>query len=215
MTAGFFVLAAVASFFQGWRKRRLFDQQTDIDSIRNLFWRAFEELVAEAFRRQGYRVVENDSPGPDGGVDIVLHKEGRRHLVQCKNWRSRQVGVRVVREVYGVLSAENAHQAFIVCSGDFTPDARQFAAGKPIRLIDGNALDAMIHDLGQPAAKESPPSKPEVSETHEDPAKTCPKCGGQLVVRTAKRGTFSGRQFLGCATYPQCRHVQELPDVLQ
>ena len=76
------------------------------------------------------------SPSP-GGVDIRLHRDGARHLVQCKNWRSQRVGVRVIREVYGVLTAENAQQAFVVCSGDFTADARGFAAGKPITLVDG------------------------------------------------------------------------------
>lgn len=32
----------------------------------------------------------------------------------------------------------------------------------------------------------------------------CPKCGGQLVQRTAKR---SGKSFLGCSNFPKCRHT--------
>jgi len=32
----------------------------------------------------------------------------------------------------------------------------------------------------------------------------CPKCGGRLVTRTAKN---SGKQFLGCANFPKCRHT--------
>ena len=90
--AAFFGAAAVASFVLSSRKRRLLDRQTGLDSIRALSWRQFEELVAEAFRCDGYRVVENDQPGPDGGVDIRLHRDGARHLVQCKNWRSQRVG---------------------------------------------------------------------------------------------------------------------------
>ena len=212
MFAVVFALVAGVSLFQSRRKQRLLNRQNSLESIRELSWREFEELVAQAFRQEGYRVVENDTPGPDGGVDIILHKEGQRHLVQCKNWRNRQVGVRVVREIYGVLAAENAQQALVVCSGDFTSDARQFAAGKPIKLIDGTALHAMIHHVRQPSANVSLPSESEVSKSSENPEGLCPKCGGPLVTRTAKKGKYSGRQFLGCGSFPRCRYVQDLSD---
>lgn len=210
--AAIFVLGAGISFIAASRKRRLLDHQTGLDSIRALSWREFEELVAEAYRRDGYRVLENEQPGPDGGVDIRLRKDGELQLVQCKNWRSRRVGVRVVREVYGVLAAEQARQAVIVCSGDFTADARQFAAGKPIRLVNGEALLALVYGVQRTDAslprftKRSAPGEPA------DPATTCPRCGGRLVVRTAKRGDHAGRRFLGCETYPRCRHIENLPN---
>ena len=156
-----------------------------------------------------YLAVKN---GPDGGVDIRLHKDGVRHLVQCKNWRSRRVGVRVVREVYGVLTAENAQQAFVVCSGDFTPDARRFAAGKPIRLVDGDALHAMVQGVRRPDGNDRGSAAMVAPDTSADSASLCPKCGGQLVVRTARRGEFAGRRFLGCETYPNCRYTRNLPD---
>ncbi len=35
----------------------------------------------------------------------------------------------------------------------------------------------------------------------------CPKCGIPMVVRTATRGDNRGKQFYGCANYPQCREV--------
>jgi predicted RNA-binding Zn-ribbon protein involved in translation (DUF1610 family) len=37
--------------------------------------------------------------------------------------------------------------------------------------------------------------------------KTCPKCGGNLVLRTAKSGMNVGRQFYGCGKFPTCRHM--------
>ena len=36
---------------------------------------------------------------------------------------------------------------------------------------------------------------------------TCPKCGAQLVLRTAKRGANSGQQFYGCSNYPKCHYI--------
>jgi len=35
----------------------------------------------------------------------------------------------------------------------------------------------------------------------------CPKCGNEMVLRTAKSGTNKGNQFWGCPNYPRCRGI--------
>jgi len=40
--------------------------------------------------------------------------------------------------------------------------------------------------------------------------RTCPDCGGGLVIRSGRRG-----KFLGCSNYPKCRHTENLPDDLK
>ena len=35
----------------------------------------------------------------------------------------------------------------------------------------------------------------------------CPKCGGEMVQRVAKRGANAGKTFWGCRRYPQCYGV--------
>ena len=35
----------------------------------------------------------------------------------------------------------------------------------------------------------------------------CPRCGNDLVERTAKRGEKKGSKFVGCSAYPKCRYV--------
>ena len=37
----------------------------------------------------------------------------------------------------------------------------------------------------------------------------CPRCGGKLVLRTAKRGTHEGNQFYGCTNFPKCRYTKQ------
>src|SRR5690606_1561061 len=71
-------------------------------------------------------------------------KDGRRTLVQCKQWKRQQVGVSVVREMAGLLTHHQAHAVKIACIGGFTPDAEAFAHGKPIELIGGEQLLEMI-----------------------------------------------------------------------
>jgi ssDNA-binding Zn-finger/Zn-ribbon topoisomerase 1 len=39
-------------------------------------------------------------------------------------------------------------------------------------------------------------------------ALTCPRCGGKLVLRTAKQGASAGTQFYGCSNYPNCKFTK-------
>lgn len=39
---------------------------------------------------------------------------------------------------------------------------------------------------------------------------TCPKCGGELVVRTVKSGARTGQKFYGCQKYPGCRYIKPI-----
>lgn len=38
----------------------------------------------------------------------------------------------------------------------------------------------------------------------------CPRCGGNLVVRTAKKGANAGKRFYGCSNYPKCRYTRNI-----
>lgn len=136
--------AAFASFLGRRKRRHLLGSQTGLESLRAMDWREFELLVGEAYRRQGYAVDETGLGGPDGGVDVRLRKGGQTTLVQCKQWRTRTVGVSVVREMYGLMTHERADAVKIVGLAGFTVDAYRFARGKPVELVDGGALLATV-----------------------------------------------------------------------
>ncbi|MCE7556578.1 hypothetical protein [Aliivibrio fischeri] len=36
---------------------------------------------------------------------------------------------------------------------------------------------------------------------------SCRKCGAETVLRVAKKGPYSGKQFYGCSKYPQCNGI--------
>ena len=197
---GIFLAFAAISAVHRTRREKLVDQQTGLDSLRHTPWKDFEYLVAEAFHRQGYATDYSLDEGPDGGVDIVLKKEGRTSLVQCKKWKNGSVGVAVVREMLGILHARHAHEVFIITTGGFTAEARAFAKGNPITLIDGARLWNMVSAVqaGSSTAKAVPtPPATAVPE--------CPQCGGEMVRRTAKQGPTAGTDFWGCPRYPRCR----------
>lgn len=128
------------------RKRELYERQKSLPDISALKWREFEEFIGEAYRRQGYQVEERGGNEPDGGIDLILRKKGEKVLVQCKHWEAEQVGVKIVRELYGVMAAEGATKGIIVTTGYFTRDAEMFAHGKPLSLIRGNELSRLIEE---------------------------------------------------------------------
>jgi len=210
-----------AAEFKKFATRRTFDRQTGAESIRSLSWREFEELLAEAFRRQGFSVEHCGAAGPDGGVDLRLSKAGEATIVQCKHWQARQVGVRVVRELRGVIASEGVQSGIIITSGSFTPDARDFAATNPVRLIDGSELTSMIGRVQKsgrivggaaevpattPRASRPRASTPTVSPRPSTPVEPpCPRCSSAMVRRVAKRGANAGSEFFGCSRYPACR----------
>jgi len=194
------LLPAPIAALNSWRKKRLLDSQKGIDSIRALGWREFEELVGEAYRRQGYKVTENPTAGPDEGIDLVLKKDGGLALVQCKQWKSAKVGVNIVRELLGVMTAKHATSGILITSGVFSQEAKNFAADKPIDLVDGTQL---LHLIANVQKDETTLKKP-LSE------KLCPKCGADLVLRTTQKGPNPGQKFWGCSNYPKCTFTKPL-----
>lgn len=104
----------------------------------------FEEYVAQRlFARQGY-AVENTPDVGDGGVDIVVtDAQGRRAVVQCKRYRN-TVGEATVRDLYGAMIHHDAGMAYLVTTANISDAARRWATGKPIDLIDGARLEALV-----------------------------------------------------------------------
>lgn len=45
----------------------------------------------------------------------------------------------------------------------------------------------------------------DTAEKNDPVPQICPKCGAQLVLRTAMKGINEGQQFYGCSSYPKCR----------
>jgi restriction system protein len=202
----FGVLAALSAF-QARRKRALLDSQRDLESIRALSWKQFELLVGEAYRRQGYSIEESLGGGPDGGIDVGLSKGGQKWIVQCKRWKTQSVGAPVIREMFGLLNHHQVAGVIVVTSGHFTREAIAFAEGKPIELIDGPALLQLVKDVqSTPSSVQESPVLPVPTLSPVVPS--CPKCGGTMVERVARKGTNAGATFWGCTEYPQCRGVR-------
>lgn len=208
---GIVVVVWIVALFKKIGDRRRLDRQTDIESIRSLSWREFELLLAEAYRRQGY-FVEDTAGVTDGGIDLILTRHGKTTLVQAKQWKARKVGIKVVRELFGVQTSRKAHSAIVVTSGDYTHEARHFAAHTGITLVDGPALETMIASVQRSGGM---PQKPDSQRPSTDSATItapppCPNCGKPMIQRTARRGANAGQTLWGCSGYPSCRGTRKM-----
>ena len=105
-----------------------------------------------------------------------------------------------VRELLGAVTAQGATGGVVATSGSFTREALAFAQSNGIQVIDGDAIAALL------------PNSPAelIVENNKPGALACPKCGSEMVTRTAKKGSNAGKQFRGCSQFPRCRATVDL-----
>jgi RNA recognition motif-containing protein len=88
--------------------------------------RVFEELIAEIWDGFGY-VVELTKRTRDGGRDVIAIRRvfaEERFLIECKRpTTSSRIGVRPVRELFGVKHHEGATKAILATTAYFTRGA--------------------------------------------------------------------------------------------
>ncbi|MCP1727598.1 restriction system protein [Natronospira proteinivora] len=198
-------LSATVSVGRSWWQGKLFYKMKGGQPVESLSWRDFEQMLAGAFREQGYLVADNP-PGPDEGIDLRLRKGREKIYVQAKHWHHKPVGVSVIREHHGVVTAAGVDAGIVVSSSGFTPDAKRFAKKAGVRLIGPVELRRWF--TGQ-----SPKSEPQNTagierRSKEAAAPDCPACKTPMVARTARRSPNAGQQFWGCPNFPNCRQTR-------
>jgi restriction system protein len=133
-----------------------------------------------------------------GGTDLVIGKDRTRTAVQCKHWKTWNVGVRAVREFLGALTDSGIKRGLFITLGGYTGDATQLADQHGIEVVNEAGLATMLEATDARF-------DPAVLEILHDTRKMCPKREREMVLRTAGRGTGAGTQFWGCSGYPRCR----------
>jgi hypothetical protein len=108
------------------------------DDLRRMSGYEFERWVADLFSRAGFSVELTPASG-DHGVDLWASSDDHLIAVQCKRWDA-PVGEPIVRDLYGSMTAAEAQFGCLITTGSVTVQAEQFARGKPICLIEFDAL---------------------------------------------------------------------------
>jgi restriction system protein len=117
-------------------------------------WEDFEHFVREVFEREFMRdgvEVRVTQSSRDRGVDAIVFDpdpvKGGKIVIQAKRY-TRVVDVSAVRDLYGTVHNEGATKGILVATSSFGRDSYEFAAGKPLALIDGSNLLFLLKKHG-------------------------------------------------------------------
>lgn len=131
-----FAALAVYLAFRQLRAGPSANVEERLAALRAMPWENFSLVVGEAYRRQGYSVESSNS----AAFDFQLAKKGQITLVQCRRWKVNQVGDAPVRELVNAMEKQDAFNCVCITAGAFSANARDFARGRPITLLNGAAL---------------------------------------------------------------------------
>jgi restriction system protein len=173
-----------------------------LELLKALEWKRFEIVCAKYFESLGFR-ARTTRAGADGGVDIHLYADGDSKpamIVQCKAWNTNKVGIKPIRELFGVMASEGVAEGIFLTTSHFTQEAREFQQGNKLHLWDGPEFLRKIEDL----IDEKRTALLRVATEGDFTTPTCPSCDIKMVARAAKG---SRDQFWGCKHFPRCKQT--------
>lgn len=144
------------------RKDRRFVEGKDVSvnqgtNLAAMHWEDFEHLVRELFEMEFGRnggEVRVTQASRDGGVDAIIFDpdplRGGKIVVQAKRYTN-TVGVSAVRDLYGTVINEGANTGILITTSDYGHDSYEFAKDKPLKLLNGGHLLALLHKNGRKA----------------------------------------------------------------
>lgn len=134
--AGVTGLAGIIYFCWWWYKKF---SEADI-RVNSAYWQQqawwwtldgwqFEHEVARVFRLNGFKATVTKGSG-DGGVDIILKKDGYCAIVQCKH-HQHPLSPEPVRALWGIKDDWGADEVIMVASSGLTSASAEFVRNKP------------------------------------------------------------------------------------
>jgi restriction system protein len=123
-------------------------------NLATMEWEEFEQLIRELFAKEfsaNGGEVKVTQASRDGGVDAITFDpdpiRGGKIVIQAKRYTN-TVGVSAVRDLYGTVLNEGANKGILVTTADYGPDAYQFAADKPLTVLNGSNLLQLLEKHG-------------------------------------------------------------------
>jgi restriction system protein len=124
------------------------------ENIAAMPWEDFEHLIRELFEKEfganGIEVKVTHA-SRDSGVDAIAFDpdpiRGGKFVMQAKRY-TRTVDVSAVRDLFGTVQNEGANRGILVTTSKYGPDSLEFARGKPLTLLNGANLLALLNKHG-------------------------------------------------------------------
>ena len=98
----------------------------------------FTYVTAILFERRGYAIEAVDTAPPDG-IHLVLAQGQKRAVVQCSP-HGGHITLRSALDLAGAMVNAQANEAYLITTSQVSEQAKEWASGQPIHLIDGAVL---------------------------------------------------------------------------
>lgn len=100
----------------------------------NMSGQDFEKLIKQRFESLGFATKLTPVTG-DQGIDLILEKEEKLIVVQCKR-SATAIGNKAVQEAAAGKNHYSADEAWVVSDAEYTKSARQLAKTNSVKLIN-------------------------------------------------------------------------------
>ena len=187
---------------QSSEQERLVAERARLRKIRD-YWESlrdteFEDELAAVYRSLGFQVGGTPKTG-DQGVDLILKKDGKTTVVQCKGQQAR-AGSPVVLSLIGARENKGADSAILACTAGFTQGARDVAKRNEVKLISARDIARIAGGIAVSRPEQATLSGTALSEPK---GPECPTCGSETILQDQWFGNF-----WRCCRFPKCKGVR-------
>lgn len=85
-------------------------------------WRELERIVGEIFSGLGFD-AEVTECSKDGGKDVLLHYQGRKYLIEIKDWAEQRVGKESINKFLRVVFREDGERGLFLSTSGYCNNA--------------------------------------------------------------------------------------------
>lgn len=114
-----------------------------INYLRKIDPFVFEELLLEAFKDKGFKIIRNKQYTGDGGIDGQVIRNDKLYLVQAKRYSS-AINPAHVLEFAQIINKHKAFGGFFVHTGRTGKSSYEKLPGQNIEIISGDRLVKLI-----------------------------------------------------------------------
>lgn len=133
------------------KEKQAFSDKSDIQRLVDYYAEEpteFETLCADLYECLGYAARLTPATN-DGGYDILLTKNGRKTIVECKCYSvGHNIGRPTIQKLVGANSIVNAEKMLFITTSDFSAGAVEYAREVGMELVNGARLMDMLEQEG-------------------------------------------------------------------
>ena len=136
----------VVGVIAAWRQRaNLSPEQAQAlqSELAAMNWRAFSQLLQQAYALQGYEV----SAVPNSVMDLKLKRQGQTTVVCAKRWKAAAWGQESLQALVDERATLDATHLVCVSLQDIPPGLKKFAQQHGVTWLSGQSLWALVAPL--------------------------------------------------------------------